>query len=58
VRLHKVGQGTYSSVYAVRDARSGAVRALKKVRLDTGDGDAIAFAAREVRCLSGASRPQ
>jgi hypothetical protein len=44
-----VGQGTYSSVYAVRDARTGATRALKKVRLDTGDDDAIAFAAREVR---------
>ncbi len=50
-----MGQGTYSTVYAVRDDATGAVRALKKVRLDTGDADAVAFAAREVRRRLGAA---
>jgi serine/threonine protein kinase len=53
VRLHKVGQGTYSSVYKAVDNATGNTVALKKVRLDVADDDAVAFAAREVRLYPG-----
>jgi len=49
VRLHKVGQGTYSSVYKAVDQATGGVVALKKVRLDVCDEEAVLFAIREVR---------
>jgi cyclin-dependent kinase 12/13 len=49
VRLHKVGQGTFSSVYKALDTATGRHVALKKVRLDVCDEEAVLFATREVR---------
>ena len=48
MRLHKVGQGTFSSVYKALDCVTGRHVALKKVRLDVCDDEAVLFATREV----------
>jgi len=52
-----VGQGTYSSVYKAVDQATGGVVALKKVRLDVCDEEAVLFAIREVLALRRIEHP-
>jgi len=56
-KLQKVGSGTYSSVYKAICARTGRLVALKKVRLDVCDAEAVQFALREVQALRRVDHP-
>ncbi|XP_015698673.1 probable serine/threonine-protein kinase At1g54610 isoform X2 [Oryza brachyantha] len=47
-----IGSGTYSNVYKAREAESGRVVALKKVRVDgAGEAESARFMAREIALL-------
>ena len=47
----KIGEGTYGVVYRARDKQSGAIIALKKIRLEQDDEGVPPTAIREVSLL-------
>lgn len=50
-KLEKVGEGTYGVVYKAKDRRSGAIVALKKIRLEAEDEGIPSTAIREISLL-------
>uniref|UniRef100_F2DGU4 [RNA-polymerase]-subunit kinase n=1 Tax=Hordeum vulgare subsp. vulgare TaxID=112509 RepID=F2DGU4_HORVV len=51
-KLEKIGSGTYSNVYKAIEVETGAVVALKKVRVDgVGEAESARFMAREITLL-------
>ncbi|XP_047977879.1 probable serine/threonine-protein kinase At1g54610 [Salvia hispanica] len=56
-KLDKIGQGTYSNVYKARDALTGSIVALKKVRFDNLEPESIRFMAREILILRRLDHP-
>ncbi|XP_042041742.1 probable serine/threonine-protein kinase At1g54610 isoform X1 [Salvia splendens] len=56
-KLAKIGQGTYSNVYKARDLMTGKVVALKKVRFDNFEPEAVRFMAREILVLRRLNHP-
>ncbi|CAM0884449.1 unnamed protein product [Alopecurus aequalis] len=51
-KLQKIGSGTYSNVYKAIEVESGAVVALKKVRVDgVGEAESARFMVREIALL-------
>ncbi|RDX71427.1 putative serine/threonine-protein kinase, partial [Mucuna pruriens] len=56
-RLHKIGQGTYSTVYKARDVINQKFVALKKVRFDNLDPESVKFMAREIHVLRRLEHP-
>ncbi|XAR55662.1 Cyclin-dependent kinase [Bertholletia excelsa] len=56
-KLHKIGQGTYSSVYKARDLKTGKIVALKKVRFMNMDPESVRFMAREIHILRKLDHP-
>uniref|UniRef100_A0A0D3G255 [RNA-polymerase]-subunit kinase n=1 Tax=Oryza barthii TaxID=65489 RepID=A0A0D3G255_9ORYZ len=56
-KLHKIGEGTYSSVYKARDLENGKVVALKKVRFANMDPESVRFMAREIHVLRRLDHP-
>ncbi|XP_074305038.1 putative serine/threonine-protein kinase At1g54610, partial [Silene latifolia] len=56
-RLHKIGEGTYSSVYKARDLIHGKIVALKRVRFDNLDRESVKFMAREILILRRLDHP-
>ncbi|KAL0948007.1 hypothetical protein HGRIS_010629 [Hohenbuehelia grisea] len=50
-KLEKVGEGTYGVVYKARDAESGSIVALKKIRLEAEDEGVPSTAIREISLL-------
>ncbi|KAL9691884.1 hypothetical protein QQ045_012311 [Rhodiola kirilowii] len=57
VKLDKIGQGTYSSVYKARNTDTGKIMALKKVRFDNFQQESIRFMAREIIILRRLDHP-
>ncbi|KAA0062043.1 hypothetical protein IC582_026121 [Cucumis melo] len=57
VKLEKIGQGTYSSVYKARDIIQDKVVALKRIRFDNQDAESIKFMAREILVLRRLDHP-
>ncbi|KAH6769784.1 Protein kinase superfamily protein [Perilla frutescens var. hirtella] len=57
VKIDKIGQGTYSNVYKARDAITGQVVALKKVRFDNLEPESVRFMAREILILRRLDHP-
>ncbi|KAH6808775.1 Protein kinase superfamily protein [Perilla frutescens var. frutescens] len=57
VKIDKIGQGTYSNVYKARDAITGKVVALKKVRFDNLEPESVRFMAREILILRRLDHP-
>ncbi|CAK9179135.1 unnamed protein product, partial [Ilex paraguariensis] len=51
------GQGTYSNVYKARDAITGKIVALKKVRFDNLEPESVKFMAREILILRRLDHP-
>ncbi|WJX50967.1 [pyruvate dehydrogenase (acetyl-transferring)] kinase [Trifolium repens] len=56
-RLHKIGQGTYSTVYKARDVTNQKIVALKKVRFDNLDPESVKFMARGIHILRRLDHP-
>ncbi|KAE9593012.1 hypothetical protein Lal_00029404 [Lupinus albus] len=56
-RLHKIGQGTYSSVYKAHDLTNQKIVALKRVRFDNLDPESVKFMAREIHVLRRLDHP-
>ncbi|KAL7178072.1 hypothetical protein ACSBR2_031262 [Camellia fascicularis] len=56
-KIDKIGQGTYSNVYKARDAISGKIVALKKVRFDNLEPESVKFMAREILILRRLDHP-
>ncbi|XP_012572679.1 probable serine/threonine-protein kinase At1g54610 isoform X2 [Cicer arietinum] len=56
-RLHKIGQGTYSTVYKARDLTNQKIVALKRVRFDNLDPESVKFMAREIHILRRLDHP-
>ncbi|KAK8958803.1 putative serine/threonine-protein kinase [Platanthera guangdongensis] len=56
-KLAKIGQGTYSNVYKARDAETGKIVALKKVRFDNLELESVKFMAREIQILRRLDHP-
>ncbi|XP_020237588.1 probable serine/threonine-protein kinase At1g54610 [Cajanus cajan] len=56
-KLHKIGQGTYSTVYKARDVINQKFVALKKVRFDNLDPESVKFMAREIHVLRRFDHP-
>ncbi|CAK9159755.1 unnamed protein product [Ilex paraguariensis] len=56
-KLNKIGQGTYSNVYKARDAITGKIVALKKVRFDNLEPESVKFMAREILILRRLDHP-
>lgn len=56
-RLHKIGQGTYSTVYKARDVTNQKIVALKRVRFDNLDPESVKFMAREIHILRRLDHP-
>ncbi|XP_042012606.1 probable serine/threonine-protein kinase At1g54610 [Salvia splendens] len=56
-KIAKIGQGAYSNVYKARDLVTGKVVALKKVRFDNFDPEALRFMAREILVLRRLNHP-
>ncbi|KAL8478483.1 hypothetical protein ACS0TY_030396 [Phlomoides rotata] len=56
-KLDKIGQGTYSNVYKAKDLITGKVVALKKVRFDNLEPEAVKFMAREILVLRKLDHP-
>ncbi|XP_042050513.1 probable serine/threonine-protein kinase At1g54610 [Salvia splendens] len=57
VKIDKIGQGTYSNVYKAKDAITGKVVALKKVRFDNLEPESVRFMAREILILRHLDHP-
>ncbi|XP_057771953.1 probable serine/threonine-protein kinase At1g54610 [Salvia miltiorrhiza] len=57
VKIDKIGQGTYSNVYKAKDAITGKVVALKKVRFDNLEPESVRFMAREILILRRLDHP-
>ncbi|XP_022970706.1 probable serine/threonine-protein kinase At1g54610 isoform X3 [Cucurbita maxima] len=57
IKLEKIGQGTYSSVYKARDIVRDKVVALKRVTFDNQDTESIKFMAREILVLRRLDHP-
>ncbi|CAM8994423.1 unnamed protein product [Rhodiola kirilowii] len=57
VKMAKIGQGTYSSVFRARDVETGRMVALKKVRFDNVQQESIRFMAREIMILRRLNHP-
>ncbi|XP_038901925.1 probable serine/threonine-protein kinase At1g54610 isoform X2 [Benincasa hispida] len=57
IKLEKIGQGTYSSVYKARDIIQDKVVALKRIRFDNKDAESIKFMAREILVLRRLDHP-
>ncbi|XP_042054957.1 probable serine/threonine-protein kinase At1g54610 [Salvia splendens] len=57
VKIDKIGQGTYSNVYKAKDAITGKVVALKKVRFDKLEPESVRFMAREILILRRLDHP-
>lgn len=55
--LDQIGQGTYSNVYKARDALTGKIVALKKVRFDNLEPESVKFMAREILILRRLDHP-
>ncbi|CAA0834798.1 Probable serine/threonine-protein kinase [Striga hermonthica] len=56
-KIDKIGQGTYSNVYKARDAITGNIVALKKVRFDNLEPESVRFMAREILILRRLDHP-
>ncbi|OIW08364.1 hypothetical protein TanjilG_03040 [Lupinus angustifolius] len=56
-RLHKIGQGTYSTVYKARDVTNQRIVALKRIRFDNLDPESVKFMAREIHVLRKLDHP-
>ncbi|KAK4413422.1 putative serine/threonine-protein kinase [Sesamum alatum] len=56
-KLHKIGQGTYSSVYMARDLANDKTVAMKKVRFVKMDPESVRFMAREICILRRLDHP-
>ncbi|KAH1222600.1 putative serine/threonine-protein kinase [Glycine max] len=56
-RFHKIGQGTYSTVYKARDLTDQKIVALKRVRFDNCDAESVKFMAREILVLRRLDHP-
>ncbi|XP_078446548.1 putative serine/threonine-protein kinase At1g54610 [Wolffia australiana] len=56
-KIAKIGQGTYSNVYKVRDCVTGKIVALKKVRFDNLELESVRFMAREILILKRLNHP-
>ncbi|KAJ1389756.1 Serine/threonine-protein kinase, active site [Sesbania bispinosa] len=56
-RSHKIGQGTYSTVYKARDVTNQKIVALKRVRFDNLDPESVKFMAREIHVLRRLNHP-
>ncbi|CAL0334313.1 unnamed protein product [Lupinus luteus] len=56
-KLHKIGQGTYSTVYKARDLQTNKFVALKKVRFANMDPESVRFMAREIILLRRLDHP-
>ncbi|XP_075516540.1 putative serine/threonine-protein kinase At1g54610 [Primulina tabacum] len=56
-KIEKIGQGTYSNVYKARDAITGKIVALKKVRFDNLEPESVRFMAREILILRRLDHP-
>ncbi|KAK7401955.1 hypothetical protein VNO78_13851 [Psophocarpus tetragonolobus] len=56
-RFHKIGQGTYSTVYKARDLTHQKIVALKRVRFDNLDVESVKFMAREILVLRRLDHP-
>ncbi|KAE9616879.1 putative protein-serine/threonine kinase CMGC-CDK-CRK7-CDK9 family [Lupinus albus] len=56
-RLHKIGQGTYSTVYKARDVTNQKIVALKRIRFDNLDPESVKFMAREIHVLRKLDHP-
>ncbi|KAJ6676840.1 BINDING PROTEIN putative-RELATED [Salix viminalis] len=56
-KLEKIGQGTYSSVFRAREAETGRIVALKKVRFDNFEPESVRFMAREILILRRLDHP-
>ena len=50
-KLDIIGEGTYGVVYKARDTESGAIYALKKIRLESEDEGIPSTAIREIALL-------
>ena len=56
-KVEKVGEGTYGVVYKVRNVRTDAILALKKIRLADEEEGVPATAIREISLLKELSHP-
>ncbi|XP_019413242.1 PREDICTED: probable serine/threonine-protein kinase At1g54610 isoform X2 [Lupinus angustifolius] len=56
-RLHKIGQGTYSTVYKAHDLTNQKIVALKRVRFHNHDPESVKFMAREIHVLRRLDHP-
>ncbi|PIN22335.1 Cdc2-related protein kinase [Handroanthus impetiginosus] len=56
-KLHKIGQGTYSTVYMARDLTNDKIVAMKKVRFVNMDPESVRFMAREICILRRLDHP-
>ncbi|XP_042015169.1 probable serine/threonine-protein kinase At1g54610 [Salvia splendens] len=56
-KIAKIGQGAYSNVYKARDLVTGKEVALKKVRFDNYEPEALRFMAREILVLRRLHHP-
>lgn len=56
-KLEKVGEGTYGVVHKAKDRTSGALVALKKIRLDAEDEGIPSTAIREISLLKELQHP-
>ncbi|KAE9620642.1 hypothetical protein Lal_00019313 [Lupinus albus] len=56
-RLHKIGQGTYSTVYKAHDLTNQKIVALKRVRFHNQDPESVKFMAREIHVLRRLDHP-
>lgn len=56
-KLEKVGEGTYGTVHKARDKKTGALVALKRIRLEAADEGTPSTAVREISILKQLQHP-